>query len=300
MDFKSNVRSSTSLGDGLPPPESGPTYPGKELAEEPATRDTTDYDLELMRNRGLLTYEEEKKLLRRVDWHLMLLCALIFLVKNVDANNAANARIMNKGTPRNILTQLRMTSDEYNFVSTVYFIPFIVFEIPSNLVMKRMLPSRFQARIMVTWGIALASHAAVTSKSGLYVARFFLGLCEAGMFPGVILQMTYWYRADEMTMRMLIFYSFEFFANVVSAVLAFGFDHLSGRCGLSGWQWFFLVEGVITIAFGISLWFFLPDFPAQAKWLSEDEKAFSYKLDFLQTLHGRKRTTLILKRSSQP
>ncbi|CAG9976014.1 unnamed protein product [Clonostachys byssicola] len=234
----------------------------------------TGYDHERMKDRGLLSYEEEKKLLRRVDIRLMILCACIFMIKNVDANNAAHARIMNRGTDRNIMTQLNMTANDYNWVSTIYFIPFIVFEIPSNLIMKKMLPSRFQCRIMVTWGITLACHAAVTSKAGLLTARFFLGLTEAGMFPGIILQLTYWYRADEMTSRLLIFYSFEFFANIVSAVLAFGFNGISGRGGLSGWQWFFLVEGIFTILFGISLWWIFPDFPEQAKWLTDKEKRF--------------------------
>lgn len=99
------------------------------------------YDHGRMKDRTLLTYEEEKKLLRRVDWHLMLLCSIIFMVKNVDANNvsplgfwpihswqrvngrqAAHARIMNRGTPRNILTELNMTGDDYNWVSTIYYV----------------------------------------------------------------------------------------------------------------------------------------------------------------------------------
>ncbi|KAL6240241.1 hypothetical protein RBB50_012869 [Rhinocladiella similis] len=167
-----------------------------------------------------------------------------------------------------------MSANAYNFVSTIYWIPFIVAELPSNLLLKPMLPSRWQSRIMVTWGIVLACHAAVHNKEGLYAARFFLGLCEAGMFPGVILQLTYWYRADEMSIRLLYFYILGNFSGVVSGVLAFAFDSMSGRCGLSGWQWIFLVEGVVTIVFGVALWFILPDFPEQAKWLSETEKAF--------------------------
>ncbi|KAK1715326.1 major facilitator superfamily domain-containing protein [Colletotrichum lupini] len=183
-----------------------------------------------MKDRALLSAQEEKKLLRRVDFRLMILCAIIFMIKNVDSNNVANARIMNKGTPRNIMTQLKMTADDYNWVSTIY---------------------------NVTWGIVLACHAAVTSSAGLLTARFFLGLAESGMFPGIILQMSYWYRADEMTPRLLIFCA-----------------GMNGRHGLSGWQWFFLVEGVITIGFGILLLFIFPDFPAQAKWLSDKEKRF--------------------------
>ena len=112
-----------------------------------ATAEITGYDHERMKDRGLLSYEEEKKLLRRVDLRLMIMCALIFMVKNIDANNvrpispeprdashlqlcdtcanftkSANAPVMNRGTPRNILTQLNMTTDDYNWVSTVYYV----------------------------------------------------------------------------------------------------------------------------------------------------------------------------------
>lgn len=147
-----------------------------QVNEETPDDEINGFDAQRMKARALLSEQEEKKLLRRIDLRLMPLLALILMVKNIDANNAANARIMNKGTDRNILTQLDMIVDEYNFVSTIYFIPFIVFELPSNLVLKRLLPSRWQSRIMVTWGITLACHAAVTTKGGLYAARFFLGL----------------------------------------------------------------------------------------------------------------------------
>ncbi|KAJ4302875.1 hypothetical protein N0V90_001766 [Kalmusia sp. IMI 367209] len=245
------------------------------VAEDEINGENIDgYDAERMRARTLLSAAEEKKLLRKVDWHLMTLCSIMFLLKNIDADNVANARIMNKGTPRNIMTQLGMTSNEYNLVTTLYYVPYIVAEAPSNLLIKRLLPSRWQSRIMITWGIALACHAAVTNKEGLYVARFFLGLFEAGLFPGVILQMCYWYRPDEMSVRLLYFYILGNLSGVVSGVLAFAFSHLDGAHGLSGWQWIFLVEGIITIAFGIAVYWIFPDFPPQAKWLTEKEKAF--------------------------
>ncbi|KAH0839238.1 hypothetical protein AYO21_05653 [Fonsecaea monophora] len=248
---------------------------GEEIAEDSSLEnEIVGFDAARMKARTLLTAAEEKKLMRRVDWHLMPLCSIMFLLKNMDYQNAANARIMNKGTPDNIMTQLHMTADEYNFVSTIYFIPYIIFEAPSNLFIKKMLPSRWQSRILISWGLAIACHAAVKNKAGLYTARWFLGMCEAGMFPGVLLQMVYWYRPDEMSIRLLYFYALGNFSNVLSGVLAFGFDTISGSHGLSGWQWLFLVEGVITIAFGILLFFVLPDFPKQAKWLSEKEKAF--------------------------
>ncbi|KAI1855616.1 hypothetical protein JX266_000481 [Neoarthrinium moseri] len=221
-----------------------------------------------------LTPEEEKKLLRRIDWHLMPLCSLIFMFKNLDVDNVSNARIMNRGTNQNIMTQLGMTADDYNLVTVLYYIPYIIGEAPSNLLLKRFSPSKWQSRIMITWGVVLACHCAVTNKGGLYAARFFLGLAEAGQFPGVILQMCYWYRPDEMSLRLLYFYICGNLSGIFSGILAFAFDHASGACGLSGWQWLMLAEAIATIVVGFAIWFLLPDFPETASWLSDREKAF--------------------------
>ena len=163
------------------------------------------FDAERMRARSALTTAEEKKLMRRVDVRMMTLCSLIFLIKNLDSANISNARIMNSGTSRNIMTQLHLTADEYSLLTVLYYIPYIVFEAPSNLLLKRMRPSVWQARIIISWGIALLCHVPVKNKGGIYATRFLLGLFEAGMFPAVILQMTYWYRPDEMSIRLLYF-----------------------------------------------------------------------------------------------
>ncbi|KAI0126839.1 major facilitator superfamily domain-containing protein [Xylariales sp. AK1849] len=233
-------------------------------------------DAEEERRRALsaLTPAEEKKLLRKIDWHLMPLCSIIFMFKNLDVDNVSNARIMNKGTDMNIMTQLGMSSDNYNLVTVMYYIPYIIGEAPSNLLLKRFTPARWQSRIMITWGIVLACHCAVTNKSGLYVARFFLGLAEAGQFPGVLLQMTYWYRPDEMSLRLLYFYICGNLSGIFSGILAFAFDHASGAHGLSGWQWLFLAEAIATIVVGVAVWFLLPNFPETARWLTDKEKAF--------------------------
>ncbi|CAK7217446.1 hypothetical protein SCUCBS95973_003154 [Sporothrix curviconia] len=232
------------------------------------------FDAERMRARAALTTAEEKKLMRRVDLRMMTLCSLIFLIKNLDMANISNARIMNSGTPRNIITQLHLTSDEYSLLTVVYYIPYIVLEAPSNLLLKRARPSVWQARIIISWGIALLCHVPVKNKGGIYATRFLLGLFEAGMFPGVILQMTYWYRPDEMSIRLLYFYCLGNFSGVFSGLLAYGFDYASGHGGLSGWQWLFLTEGLLTIVVGVLVFFFLPDFPPTAKWLTDKEKAF--------------------------
>ncbi|KAL3487468.1 major facilitator superfamily domain-containing protein [Aspergillus germanicus] len=248
---------------------------GESLAEASSSQESIEgYDPELMSGRTLLTAEEEKKLLRRIDWRLMSLCSLIFMFKNLDSNNLSNARIMNKGTDDNIMTQLGITSDEYNLVQVLYYVPYIVLEAPSNLLLKRFSPSKWQSRIMISWGTFLLCNVAAKNKGGLYVTRFLLGAAEAGQFPGVILQMTYWYRPDEMSLRLLYFYICGNVSNIFGGLLAYGFDTVSGAAGLSGWQWLFLTEGIATVIFGVAIWFLLPDFPETASWLTEREKKF--------------------------
>ncbi|KAJ0110217.1 hypothetical protein J7T55_000649 [Diaporthe amygdali] len=247
---------------------------GADIDEAIATGDISGFDAERMRARASLTAEEERKLMRKVDLRIMTLCSLLFLFKNIDSDNISNARIMNRGTDRNIMTQLGLTSDEYNLLTVFYYVPYILGEAPSNLLLKRASPSTWQSRIMVSWGIALLCHVPVTNKAGIWATRFLLGLAEAGMFPGVILQMCYWYRPDEMSIRLLYFYILGNFSGVVSGLLAFAFDSISGAAGLSGWQWLFLVEGVVTVIFGVIIYFILPDFPPTAKWLTEKERAF--------------------------
>lgn len=106
---------------------------GQEIADTSSTDSIAGYDAEQMRARASLSYDEEKKLLRRIDWHIMPLCAFAFLLKNLDSSNVTNAKIMNTGTSANILTQLGMSANEFNFVSTIYYVRtsmLEMFEIP--------------------------------------------------------------------------------------------------------------------------------------------------------------------------
>ncbi|KAM6530281.1 hypothetical protein FALCPG4_008408 [Fusarium falciforme] len=233
----------------------------------------TGYDDSLMRARATLSSTEEKKLLRRIDWHLIPLLAIMYMVKTIDASNVSNARIMDRGTPRNIMIELRVTPDQYNFVTAAYYIPYILAETPSNLLVKYLKPSVWQARIMISWGIVLCCHAAVTNAGGLYTVRAFLGLFEAGLWPGILLQLCYWYRPDEMASRIVLVTLLGNFSAVISGVLSFAFDGVHAR-GLSGWKWLILTEGVFTIILGIIVYLVLPDFPNTARWMSQAEKDF--------------------------
>ncbi|KAL4796861.1 major facilitator superfamily domain-containing protein [Aspergillus venezuelensis] len=222
-----------------------------------------------------LTTDEEQKLIRRVDWRLVPLLCMLYLMK-IDENNATNAKIMNKGTDRNILTQLWISSDQFSMITVLYtyHVPYILAEIPSNLLLKKVRPHIWQSRIMISWGLVTACTAAVKDLGGLYAVRFMLGLTEAGMFPAIILQMIYWYRPDEIAVRLVWIYSVGNVAGILGGVLAYGFYEVSGAGNISGWQWLFIVKSAVTIVLAVVVFFCLPDFPATTKWLSPKEEAF--------------------------
>lgn len=141
------------------------------------------------------------------------------------------------GEARNVLTELRMSTDEYNWVQSIYFISYIVFEVPSNLLQKRLTPRLWQSRIMLTWGIVLACHAAVQNKQGLYALRFILGMCEAGMFPGIAAQLCGWYRSDEMGLPIMWMFGFQNTSGIVGSLITYGISYMNGLRGLSAWRW---------------------------------------------------------------
>ncbi|RMZ81286.1 hypothetical protein DV737_g2552, partial [Chaetothyriales sp. CBS 132003] len=215
--------------------------------------------------------------MRKVDRRFLLLIGLMYMLKNVDYTNAATVKVLQVDQPRNILTELNMTSDQYAWVQSIYFISYIVFEVPSNLLLKRVTPRNWQSRIIFTWGVVLACHAAVQNRQGYYAARFFLGMMEAGLFPGLTAQLCSWYRSDEMGKPIMWMFGFQNCAGIVGSLIAYGISYMNGLCGLSAWRWVYLLEGIFTILFAGVVFLVLPDYPKSARsasWLTAEEQEY--------------------------
>ncbi|KAK4550015.1 hypothetical protein LTR36_002982 [Oleoguttula mirabilis] len=230
------------------------------------------------------TPEDNKAIMRKVDRRFLLLIGIMYLTKNIDYSNAANVKVLQVGEPSNILKELSMTANEYNWVQSIYFISYIIFEVPSNLLLKKMTPRIWQSRIMLTWGIVLACHAAIQGKQSYYALRFLLGLMEAGMFPGIAAQLCSWYRSDEMGRPIMWMFGFQNCSGIVGSLLAYGISYMNGLCGMSAWRWVYLLEGLYTILLAVVVYFVLPDYPKSprsSKWLSP--RAFT-KTEVLRSL----------------
>ncbi|WP_019142668.1 MFS transporter [Noviherbaspirillum massiliense] len=207
----------------------------------------------------------EKETIRKVSLRLVPFLMLCYLFAFIDRGNIGMAALqMNH--------DLGLSPKMFGFASSLFFISYFIFEVPSNLALQRFGARKWLARIMITWGLVSACMALVQGPNSLYVLRFVLGAAEAGFFPGVILYLTYWipsaYRARIVAIFMVAIPAASFISSPVSAMLM----QMDGVLGLRGWHWLFLFEGLPTVLLGLVCLFFLTNQPREAKWLTEQQR----------------------------
>ncbi|KAF2265117.1 MFS general substrate transporter [Lojkania enalia] len=218
---------------------------------------------------------DEKKILRKMDLRLIPMLALLYLLSFLDRGNIGNARI------EGLVEDLGMSGSEYNLCLTVFFFTYAAFEVPSNLLLKTLRPSVWLPTIMVAWGTVMTLMGIVKDFKGLLVARLFLGVTEAGLFPGVAYYITMWYCRHEAQFRQALFFSAASVAGAFSGLLAFGIAKMDGVGNLEGWRWIFILEGILTVIVAVFAFFVLYDFPETAGFLTEEERAFVvYRLKY--------------------
>ncbi|KAJ0415445.1 major facilitator superfamily domain-containing protein [Aspergillus carlsbadensis] len=211
-----------------------------------------------------------KKLLRKVDLHLLPLLVLMYLLNFLDRNNLSQARL---GT---LEQDLGMSGTDFNLATSILFVGYLLMQLPSNLLLTRVRPSLFLGIAMGIWGVISACQAAAHSFAGLVVARFFLGFVEAPFFPGAVMLMSSWYTRQELSYRIAWFYAGSSLANAFGGLIGAGvLGNLHMSHGISGWRWLFIIEGVITVALSMLVPILLPNYPATTTWLEDEEKAYA-------------------------
>ncbi|KAF9255008.1 MFS general substrate transporter [Marasmius fiardii PR-910] len=215
-----------------------------------------------------LTEAEERKLWRKIDRRLMPILCLMYLFSFLDRGNIGNARL------QGLVTQLGLVGNQYNIALTMYFIPYCIFECPANLVLKKFRPRIWLPGITVVWGIIMTLMGLVKTYPQLVGVRILLGVAEAGLFPGVSYYLTLWYPRHMLQFRIGLFFGSASLAGAFSGLLAFGISFMSGKEGLLGWSWIFILEGIATVVVGIAAFLILVDFPDTASFLTPEERAF--------------------------
>ena len=204
---------------------------------------------------------------RKAAWRLLPVIGVGYGLAYMDRINISFASLqMNR--------DLHFSASVYGFGAGLFFIGYALCEVPSNLLLLRFGARRWLARIMFTWGLLAAAMMFVRTPLEFNVLRFLLGMAEAGFYPGVIYYLTLWFPARMRARAVSRFYVSLPLSSVVMGSLAGWLLGLSGKLGLSGWQWLFLVEGLPTAVFSLVILKMLPDNPAKAAWLTADEKAW--------------------------
>ncbi|KAL4965348.1 putative MFS transporter [Aspergillus stella-maris] len=217
----------------------------------------------------------ERALVWKQDLHIVPLSAFIYLLCYLDRSNIGNARIMNSETGNDLLTETNMSSYEYTIALMVFLIAYAVFEVPSNYLLKKLKPSRWIAFLMLSWGAVTMGLGGAHSYAQVTGIRFLLGVLEAGLFPGLVYFLTFWYRASERSIRVALILASATLAGAFGGTIAYGVGHMNQVHGLSAWRWLFIIEGAPSCASAVLVWFILPDYPESASWLSAEEKALA-------------------------
>ncbi|KAF2174006.1 hypothetical protein M409DRAFT_62190 [Zasmidium cellare ATCC 36951] len=208
-----------------------------------------------------------KKLLRKIDWRLMPTITIMFLMNYLDRINVSNARIAG------LQDDLNMSDAVWSTGISAFYIGYLIGQLPGNLWLARVRPSLLLPGMMIGWSICTICMPAVTSGVGFCMVRFVTGLCEAPFFPGITLMTSSWYMKEENPMRMAIWHAGNTISNIISGFLAAGILHnMGGMAGLYSWQWFFIIEGAVSILVGVVAFFLLPDWPENTRWLSDEER----------------------------
>ncbi|KAJ7772119.1 major facilitator superfamily domain-containing protein [Mycena maculata] len=237
-----------------------------ESAVPPSTAGGHDAEASLLADSRARRTSLERRIIRRVDWRLLPILGVLYALALIDRTNISIARVV--GLDEDLGLSI---GSRFSIVVGIYFVPYTLFQLPSNLLLRKVGPRRLLSFCVVAWGAAQLAMGFVPNWQLLTFLRALLGTLEAGFFPSLVYMISTWYTRHEVQTRLAIFYVVAIVLGGFSAFFAYVLSLLSGILGLAGWAWIFIVEGALTIAFGILAWFFLPGFPDRNGFLSVEE-----------------------------
>ncbi|KAG8735205.1 hypothetical protein FRC12_018179 [Ceratobasidium sp. 428] len=209
---------------------------------------------------------EDRALLRKIDWHLLPILTLLYLLSFLDRANIGNAKL------DGLTTDVHVIGANYNTALALYFVGYVLWEVPANIVLKRFNPKVWLPTLAFAWGVVSLCQGFVTNQAGLFAIRFFLGTAEAGLFPGVIYVFSVYYRRRERHWRVAVFFGGAAVSGAFGGVLAWAISKMRGVGGKPGWAWIFILEGLLTIIVAVAAYWIVPDWPERASFLTPQER----------------------------
>ncbi|KAI0079386.1 MFS general substrate transporter [Panus rudis PR-1116 ss-1] len=212
----------------------------------------------------------ERKLMRKLDLALVPWLSFLYLLSFLDRTSIGNARLYG------LEKDLHINGTQYNIALTIFFFSYSIFEVPSNVFLKRLRPSIWLSLLMLLWGVMMVSRQTVQglvhNYGGLLGMRWMLGVFEAGLFPGVNYYLSCWYKRSEFGIRAAVFFSAATVSGAFGGLLAAAISNMEGIGGKPAWAWIFILEGLLTVLAGVASFWIIQDFPDTAKFLTEAER----------------------------
>ncbi|CEL11433.1 hypothetical protein ASPCAL14535 [Aspergillus calidoustus] len=241
------------------------------MDSKPQTEMSDDVKGQVLNETG--DFEAEQKLTRRIlfklDTRILPILALLFLCSFLDRTNVGNAKILG------LEDDLSITNDQYDIGLAVFYLFYILSEVPSNLIIKKASPKIWLPALTLIWGIFTMCLGFVRNFGSFVAVRVLLGIAEGGLLPGMVLYLSSFYRRGDLALRIGLFYTAASLSGAFGGLLARGLAEIGPRGGLEGWRWIMIIEGLLTFVCGVASYFGLPNSLETAPFLTEEERKFA-------------------------
>ncbi|KAH4041110.1 hypothetical protein HBH64_132780 [Parastagonospora nodorum] len=235
-------------------------------SDTPGTSPARVEDVEKIGTSAAVDKETERRLLKKLDIRIIPMVCWIYLMNFMDRVNIGNAKLYG------LEDDLGMSGNQYQLAVSLLFVTYVIFETPSNMIIKRLQPARYLAGLVFCWGMVATFSAFVNNFAALVACRLLLGIFEAGLFPGVILYLSMFYNKRNLALRQAYFYGTSAISGALGGLVAYAIGELDGAAGWSGWRWIILINGIPTILTAVVTPFVLPNSPETAKFLTEEDR----------------------------
>jgi len=209
--------------------------------------------------------QEALRIQRKIDWHLMPLMCIMYLMAFADKTTLGQSAVMG------LIPGAHLTTNQFNWLGTIFYLSYLTFQYPQNLALQRFPVGKWMSINIFIWSIALCSHAACHSFGSLFAVRFIMGMCEGAITPGFMIVTSMFYTRQEQTKRTGYWFLMNGFAIIILGFVAFGCIHIKST-RIMPWQWLMLITGIVTFIVSVLFWFFFPDSPTTAWFLTPDER----------------------------
>ncbi|ESK83753.1 membrane transporter [Moniliophthora roreri MCA 2997] len=205
---------------------------------------------------------------KKIDRHILPLMCILYWIQFMDKTTLGSSAILG------IREATHLTTNQYNWLGTIFYLAYLVFEYPQNLCLQRFPVGKWMSINIFIWGVALCSHAACKNFAGLFVVRTILGACEGSITAGFMIVTSMFYTRQEHTLRVGYWFLMNGTAQIISGFISFGTLHIE-TSGFEPWQWLMIITGILTLFCALAFWFLFPDSPTNAWFLTLEEKAIA-------------------------